>query len=59
MGDRYEKVEVSTGLGIDVSLPTNWTVEAVESWLMVHAGAVNAGKAVDPDADFFAQGFDR
>ncbi|KAG0702280.1 putative aminoadipate reductase [Suillus ampliporus] len=54
----YEKVEGSITTGIDVPLPTNWTAKDVESWLMVHAIAVNADKAVDPDTDFFAQGFD-
>ncbi|KAG1744621.1 putative aminoadipate reductase [Suillus paluster] len=54
----YEKVEGSTRAGIDVPLPTNWTADDVENWLMVHAAAVNADKSVDPDADFFAQGFD-
>lgn len=34
-------------------------MEDVESWLMLHAVSVNAGKAVDPDTDLFAQGFDR
>jgi len=59
MGDRYEQVEGSTRAGIDVPLPTNWTAEDVESWLMVHAAAVNADRAVDPEADLFALGFDR
>ncbi|KAG0703313.1 putative aminoadipate reductase [Suillus ampliporus] len=54
----YEKVEGSTRAGIDVPLPTNWTAEDVEGWLMVHAAAVNSDKAVDPDTDVFAQGFD-
>ncbi|KAG1799974.1 putative aminoadipate reductase, partial [Suillus variegatus] len=54
----YEKVEGSTRAGIDVPLPTNWTAEDVERWLMVHTAAVNADKEVDPDADFFTQGFD-
>ncbi|KAG1900203.1 putative aminoadipate reductase [Suillus fuscotomentosus] len=53
----YDKVE-SGRTGIDIPLPTNWTIEDVESWLMLHAVSVNAGKAVDPDIDFFAQGFD-
>ncbi|KAG2133342.1 putative aminoadipate reductase [Suillus clintonianus] len=53
----YDKVEGGR-TGIDVPLPTNWTTEDVESWLMVHSASVNAGKAVDPDTDFFAQGFD-
>ena len=59
MDDRYEKVEGSARAGIDVPLPTNWTVKEVENWLMVHAVAVNAGKAVHPGTDLFAQGFDR
>ena len=59
MGDRYENVESSTRTDNDVPLPTNWTVEAVKRWLMVHAAAANAGKTVDPEADLFAQGFDR
>jgi hypothetical protein len=59
MGDRYENVECSTRAGNDVPLPANWTVEAVKRWLMVHAAAANAGKTVDPEADLFAQGFDR
>ncbi|OJA09801.1 hypothetical protein AZE42_09532, partial [Rhizopogon vesiculosus] len=54
----YEKVEGSTMVGVGVPLPTNWTVEETESWLMVHVVAVNAGKAVHPDTDLFAQGFD-
>jgi hypothetical protein len=58
VGNRYEKVDGSTRAGLGVSLPTNWTVEVVESWLMVHAVAVNAGKAVHPDTDLFAQDFD-
>ncbi|KAG2103392.1 putative aminoadipate reductase [Suillus discolor] len=53
----YDKVESGT-TGIDIPLPTNWIVEDVESWLMLHAVSVNAGKAVDPDTDFFTQGFD-
>ncbi|KAG1819054.1 uncharacterized protein BJ212DRAFT_1567944 [Suillus subaureus] len=53
----YDKVEGGR-TGIVVPLPTNWTVEDVESWLMLLAVSVNAGKAVDPDTDFFAQGFD-
>ncbi|KAG0691850.1 putative aminoadipate reductase [Suillus ampliporus] len=48
----YEKVEGSTRAGIDVPLPTNWIADDVENWLMVHAAAVNADKAVDPDTDF-------
>jgi len=59
MSDRYETVENSARAGIDVPLPANWTVEAVQSWLMVHATAANAGKIVDPEGDLFAQGFDR
>ncbi|OAX31791.1 putative aminoadipate reductase [Rhizopogon vinicolor AM-OR11-026] len=54
----YETVESSTDTGIHVPLPSNWTVEDVESWLMVHAAAANGGKAVDPETDLFAQGFD-
>ncbi|KAG1821117.1 acetyl-CoA synthetase-like protein [Suillus subaureus] len=54
----YEKVEGSARAGIDVPLPTSWTAEDVEGWLKVHAAAVNADKAVDPDTDLFAQGFD-
>jgi hypothetical protein len=57
--DRYETVEGSAKAGNDVPLPTSWTAEDVEEWLKVHAAAVNADKAVDPDADLFAQGFDR
>jgi hypothetical protein len=52
-------VEGSAKAGNDVPLPTSWTAEDVEEWLKVHAAAVNADKAVDPDADLFAQGFDR
>jgi len=59
MGDRYEKIESSTDAGIDVPLPRRWTVEHVESWLLVHAAAANAGKTVDCHIDLFAQGFDR
>ncbi|OAX35330.1 acetyl-CoA synthetase-like protein [Rhizopogon vinicolor AM-OR11-026] len=54
----YEKVEGSTIAGVEVPLPRSWTVEAVESWLLVHAAAANAGKAVDCHTDLFAQGFD-
>ncbi|KAG2361463.1 putative aminoadipate reductase [Suillus spraguei] len=54
----YETVEGSARAGIDVPLPASWTTEDVEEWLRVHATAVNADKAVDPDADLFAQGFD-
>ncbi|KAG1870690.1 putative aminoadipate reductase [Suillus subalutaceus] len=54
----YEKVEGSTRAGIDVPLPTSWTAEDIEKWLKIHAAAVNADKAVDPDTDLFAQGFD-
>ncbi|KAG2145295.1 putative aminoadipate reductase [Suillus bovinus] len=54
----YEKVEGSVRAGTDVPLPTSWTAEDVEGWLKVHAAAVNADKAVDPEADLFAQGFD-
>ncbi|KAG1835812.1 putative aminoadipate reductase [Suillus subalutaceus] len=54
----YEKVEGSARAGIDVPLPISWTAEDVEGWLTVHATAVNADKAVDPDTDLFAQGFD-
>jgi hypothetical protein len=57
--DRYEKLVSSTSTGIDVPLPVNWTVDDVESWLMVHTTTANSGKAVDPEADLFAQGFDR
>ncbi|OJA13311.1 hypothetical protein AZE42_09976 [Rhizopogon vesiculosus] len=55
----YEKVEGSAKSGIDVPLPRSWTAEDVESWLMIHAAAANAGKAVDCHTDLFAQGFDR
>lgn len=58
MSVRYDKVE-SGRTGIDIPLPTSWTMEDVESWLMLHAVSVNAGKAVDPGTDLFAQGFDR
>ncbi|KAG2361461.1 putative aminoadipate reductase, partial [Suillus spraguei] len=54
----YETVEGSTRAGLDVPLPTSWTTEDVEEWFRVHAAAVNADKAVNPDADLFAQGFD-
>jgi thioester reductase-like protein/acyl-CoA synthetase (AMP-forming)/AMP-acid ligase II len=54
----YQTVEGSAKAGNDVPLPTSWTAEDVEEWLKVHAAAVNADKAVDPDADLFAQGFD-
>ncbi|KAG1779119.1 putative aminoadipate reductase [Suillus placidus] len=54
----YEKVEGSARAGIDVPLPMSWTAEDVEGWLKVHAAAVNADKAVDPDTDLFVQGFD-
>lgn len=56
MDDRYGRVESSTRAGND--LPTNYTVDNVESWLVVHAAAANAGKIVDPEADLFVQGFD-
>ena len=59
MGDRYDRMESSGISGTDVSLPTNWTAEDVESWLMIHVAAVNGNTTVDPDADLFAQGFDR
>lgn len=36
IGDRYEKVEGSTGAGINVPLLTNWTTDDVESWLNAH-----------------------
>ncbi|KAG2364532.1 putative aminoadipate reductase [Suillus spraguei] len=58
INDLYEKVEGSNRIGIDVPLPTSWATEDVEEWLKAHATAVNADKAVDPDADLFAQGFD-
>jgi hypothetical protein len=58
-GNRYDKVESSTRAGIEVPLPTSWSAEHVESWLMVHAIAANSDKTVNPDADLFAQGFDR
>ncbi|KAG2050383.1 putative aminoadipate reductase [Suillus hirtellus] len=54
----YEKVAGSTRAGIDVPLPTSWTAEDVERWLMVYAAVVNADKEVDPDRDLFTQGFD-
>lgn len=59
VGNSYEQAEGSAGTGTDVILPTSWTTENVESWLIVHATAVNAGVAVHPDTDLFAQGFDR
>jgi hypothetical protein len=59
LGDRYAKVEGSTRAGIDVPLPTSWTAEDVESWLLVHAVAANGGNPVDGHTDLFAQGFDR
>jgi hypothetical protein len=59
VGDRYEKMEGSAKACTDMSLPMNWTTEDVESWLMVHAAAVNTSVAVDTDTDLFAQGFDR
>jgi hypothetical protein len=57
--DRYEQVEGTARTGTDMALPTSWTTEDVESWLMVHAAAVSAGVVVDTDTDLFAQGFDR
>ncbi|KAG1869467.1 hypothetical protein DFJ58DRAFT_723325 [Suillus subalutaceus] len=48
IGDRYEKVDGSTTAGSNVSLLTNWTTDDVESWLMVHAIAVNAANVADP-----------
>jgi len=59
MGGRYDRMESNGISGSDVSLPTNWTAEDVESWLMIHVAAVNDNTTVDPDADLFAQGFDR
>lgn len=59
MGDRYGKVESGTRASNDVRLLTNWTVDDIESWFMVHAAAANASKIVDPEADLFVQGFDR
>ena len=59
MVGRYKDVEGSITAGVDVPLPTKWDGEEVESWLSVHAAAVNAGKAVHPGTDFFSQGFDR
>ena len=59
VGNSYEHAEGSAGTGTDVLLPTSWTTENVESWLIVHAMAVNAGVVVDPDTDLFVQGFDR
>lgn len=58
-GDRYETVEGSTTAGINVPPPSSWTVEDVESWLLIHAAAANGGNPVDRHADLFAQGFDR
>ncbi|OJA12944.1 hypothetical protein AZE42_10233 [Rhizopogon vesiculosus] len=54
----YETAEGSAKAGIDVPLPRSWTAEDVESWLLIHAAAANAGKAVDCHTDLFAQGFD-
>ncbi|KAI6017887.1 putative aminoadipate reductase [Pisolithus marmoratus] len=54
----YESVEASATAGMDVSLPSEWTTENVEDWLMVHAAAVNSNGPVNPGIDLFEQGFD-
>lgn len=45
--------------GIEVPLPTEWTVAQVEEWLKVHAAAVNSQTTIKSDIDLFEQGFDR
>ncbi|KAI6042365.1 acetyl-CoA synthetase-like protein [Pisolithus marmoratus] len=55
----YESVEASATAGIEVSLPSEWTTPKVQSWLMIHAAAVNSNEPVNPDMDSFEQGFDR
>ncbi|KAI5982414.1 hypothetical protein EDD15DRAFT_2400508 [Pisolithus albus] len=55
----YESVEASATAGIDVPLPSEWTISNVVDWLVVHATAVNSDEPVDPDPDLFEQGFDR
>ncbi|KAI5992131.1 hypothetical protein EDD15DRAFT_2519217 [Pisolithus albus] len=55
----YESVEASATAGIDVPLPSEWTISNVVDWLVVHATAVNLDEPVDPDPDLFEQGFDR
>ncbi|KAI5990800.1 putative aminoadipate reductase [Pisolithus marmoratus] len=54
----YESVEASATAGIEVSLPSEWTAPEVQSWLMIHAAAVNSNEPVNPDMDLFEQGFD-
>ncbi|KAH0833866.1 putative nonribosomal peptide synthetase [Lanmaoa asiatica] len=54
----YASVAASAKAGIDIPLPASWSRIGVESWLMVHATAVNAGKPVQVDVDVFEQGFD-
>ncbi|EGO20261.1 hypothetical protein SERLADRAFT_477663 [Serpula lacrymans var. lacrymans S7.9] len=54
----YDTVEESTRAGNDVPLPKSWTEEELQGWLMAHAAIVNADREVDPEADFFEQGFD-
>lgn len=52
-------MEASAKAGTDVPLPLTWSQIEVESWLLVHATAVNAGKPIEIDTDVFEQGFDR
>ncbi|KIO03672.1 hypothetical protein M404DRAFT_1001160 [Pisolithus tinctorius Marx 270] len=54
----YESVEASATAGIEVPLPSEWTIPKVEDWLMVHVTAVNSNEPVIPDVDLFEQGFD-
>lgn len=54
----YESVEASITAGINVPLPSEWTIPNVVDWLVVHATAVNSDEPVDPDVDLFEQGFD-
>lgn len=56
---RYETVDASSEAPDGLAAPSAWTTEGLEAWLLEHARIISSKSSIDPQADIFAQGFDR
>ena len=56
---RYETVDASSEGPEGLAGPPAWTSSVLGEWLLEHARTISSNGVVDPQADLFAQGFDR
>ncbi|KAH7912703.1 putative nonribosomal peptide synthetase [Hygrophoropsis aurantiaca] len=53
----YELVEASTEID-ESAIPQDWTEAGLKVWLNEQTKKINSDDEIDPDIDFFSQGFD-